>query len=264
MPADRSWVAFTLRPQARFHDGSPITVEDVIWTFDALKTKGRPFYRSYYAQVAEGREGGRAQGALRVRARGEPRAAADRRPAARAVARLLEQAGLREDDARAAPRQRAVPGRGPRSRPLHHLPPGEGLLGREAARERGPGQLRLAPLRLLPRLHGGDRGAQGRRVRLPPGERGQELGDRVRDPGGHARAPQEGGDPERGPDRHAGVRLQHAAADLPGSRASAARSATRSTSSGATRTSSTAPTRAPRATSRTRSSRRAACRAARS
>jgi microcin C transport system substrate-binding protein len=53
MPADRSWVAFTLRPQARFHDGSPITVEDVIWTFDALKTKGRPFYRSYYAQVVK-------------------------------------------------------------------------------------------------------------------------------------------------------------------------------------------------------------------
>jgi microcin C transport system substrate-binding protein len=53
MPADRSWVAFTLRPQARFHDGSPITVEDVIWTFEALKTKGHPFYRSYYAQVAK-------------------------------------------------------------------------------------------------------------------------------------------------------------------------------------------------------------------
>jgi microcin C transport system substrate-binding protein len=53
VPADRSWVAFTLRPQARFHDGSPITVEDVIWTFDALKTKGRPFYRSYYAQVTK-------------------------------------------------------------------------------------------------------------------------------------------------------------------------------------------------------------------
>lgn len=53
MPADRSWVAFTLRPQARFHDGSPITVEDVIWTFEALKAKGHPFYRSYYAQVAK-------------------------------------------------------------------------------------------------------------------------------------------------------------------------------------------------------------------
>lgn len=53
IPADRSWVAFTLRPQARFHDGSPITVEDVIWTFDTLKTKGRPFYRAYYAQVTK-------------------------------------------------------------------------------------------------------------------------------------------------------------------------------------------------------------------
>src|SRR5581483_8198823 len=31
-PADRSWVAFTLRPEARWHDGKPITVEDVIWS----------------------------------------------------------------------------------------------------------------------------------------------------------------------------------------------------------------------------------------
>ena len=52
-PADRSWVAFTLRPEAKFHDGSPVTVEDVIWTFEALKTKGHPFYRSYYKQVAK-------------------------------------------------------------------------------------------------------------------------------------------------------------------------------------------------------------------
>jgi microcin C transport system substrate-binding protein len=51
-PADRSWVAFTLRPQARFHDGSPMTVDDVIWTFDTLRTRGHPLYRSYYAQVA--------------------------------------------------------------------------------------------------------------------------------------------------------------------------------------------------------------------
>jgi microcin C transport system substrate-binding protein len=58
VPADRSWVAFTLRPQARFHDGSPITVEDVIWTFDALKTKGRPFFRSYYAQVTKAEKAG--------------------------------------------------------------------------------------------------------------------------------------------------------------------------------------------------------------
>jgi microcin C transport system substrate-binding protein len=53
VPADRSWVAFTLRPEARFHDGSAIAVEDVIWTFDTLKAKGQPFFRSYYAQVAK-------------------------------------------------------------------------------------------------------------------------------------------------------------------------------------------------------------------
>ncbi|MGH7388319.1 MAG: extracellular solute-binding protein [Candidatus Rokuibacteriota bacterium] len=51
-PPDRSWVAFTLRTQARFHDGSPITVEDVVWTFETLRARGHPFYRSYYRQVA--------------------------------------------------------------------------------------------------------------------------------------------------------------------------------------------------------------------
>ena len=50
-PEDRSWVAFTLRPQARFHDGSPITVEDVIFTFDILKAKGSPNYAFYYHDV---------------------------------------------------------------------------------------------------------------------------------------------------------------------------------------------------------------------
>jgi microcin C transport system substrate-binding protein len=50
-PADRSWAAFTLRAQARFHDGSPITVEDVVWTFETLKTRGHPQYRAYYAAV---------------------------------------------------------------------------------------------------------------------------------------------------------------------------------------------------------------------
>jgi microcin C transport system substrate-binding protein len=50
-PEDRAWAAFTLRPQARFHDGSPITVEDVIWTFDTLKAKGLPNYAFYYGDV---------------------------------------------------------------------------------------------------------------------------------------------------------------------------------------------------------------------
>ena len=51
--ADRSWVEYSLRANARFHDGSPIEPEDVIWTFETLKAKGRPIYRSYYADVAK-------------------------------------------------------------------------------------------------------------------------------------------------------------------------------------------------------------------
>lgn len=53
VPEDRSWVAFTLRPQARWHDGKPITVDDVIWTFNMLREKGNPFYRYYYGSVAK-------------------------------------------------------------------------------------------------------------------------------------------------------------------------------------------------------------------
>lgn len=50
-PADRSWVLFTLRPEARFHDGRPVTPEDVIWTYQTLLEKGQPFYRFYYGSV---------------------------------------------------------------------------------------------------------------------------------------------------------------------------------------------------------------------
>lgn len=51
VPADRAWVAFTLRATARWHDGKPVTVEDVIWSFNTLRAKGQPFFRAYYAGV---------------------------------------------------------------------------------------------------------------------------------------------------------------------------------------------------------------------
>jgi microcin C transport system substrate-binding protein len=51
MPEDRSWVAFTLRPEARWHDGTPVTVEDVIFSLDTLKERGHPFFRAYYGDV---------------------------------------------------------------------------------------------------------------------------------------------------------------------------------------------------------------------
>ncbi|CDL01086.1 putative oligopeptide transporter subunit; periplasmic-binding component of ABC superfamily transporter [Magnetospirillum gryphiswaldense MSR-1 v2] len=50
-PPDRAWVIFTLRPQARWHDGQPITADDVIFSLETLRTKGAPHYRFYYAGV---------------------------------------------------------------------------------------------------------------------------------------------------------------------------------------------------------------------
>lgn len=48
---DRSWVEFTLRPEARFSDGSPVTVEDVIWSYETLGTKGQLRYRTLWTQI---------------------------------------------------------------------------------------------------------------------------------------------------------------------------------------------------------------------
>tara|TARA_Y100000590_G_scaffold85248_1_gene95285 strand:- start:306 stop:2117 length:1812 start_codon:yes stop_codon:yes gene_type:complete len=51
VPKDRSWVIFKIRKEAKFHDGSPIRVEDIIWTLNTLKNKGHPFFKFYYGNV---------------------------------------------------------------------------------------------------------------------------------------------------------------------------------------------------------------------
>jgi microcin C transport system substrate-binding protein len=48
-PADRSWVIFNLRPEARFWDGTPVTAADVVFTFNVLMEKGHPRYRVTFA-----------------------------------------------------------------------------------------------------------------------------------------------------------------------------------------------------------------------
>ncbi len=49
-PEDFSSVTFRLRPEARWHDGKPVTVDDVIFSFQALK-ENSPTYAFYYANV---------------------------------------------------------------------------------------------------------------------------------------------------------------------------------------------------------------------
>lgn len=48
---DRSSIEYTLRPEARFSDGSALTVEDVIWSFDTLGSVGHPRYHSLRKQI---------------------------------------------------------------------------------------------------------------------------------------------------------------------------------------------------------------------
>ncbi|WP_194842613.1 extracellular solute-binding protein [Endozoicomonas sp. OPT23] len=48
---DNSEITFHLNPKARFHDGSPITAQDVVFTFNILRNKASPFYRTYYKDI---------------------------------------------------------------------------------------------------------------------------------------------------------------------------------------------------------------------
>ena len=74
-PDDFSSATFQLRPQARFHDGKPITPEDVIFSLEALK-KASPQLRLLLQERGQGGEDRRPPGEVHLRRHGQPRAAA--------------------------------------------------------------------------------------------------------------------------------------------------------------------------------------------
>lgn len=51
IPEDKSFIGFILNPNARFADGSQVTADDVVFSFNALTQKGAPLYKIYYADV---------------------------------------------------------------------------------------------------------------------------------------------------------------------------------------------------------------------
>ncbi len=55
-PDDLSWVIFTLRPEARFADGSKVTAEDVVFTHDLFMEQGLPSYREGVSRIISGVE----------------------------------------------------------------------------------------------------------------------------------------------------------------------------------------------------------------
>ena len=56
-PADFSWVKYRLRAEAKWHDGKPVTPEDVIFSLDAFKTHS-PMFSGYYRHVVKAEKTG--------------------------------------------------------------------------------------------------------------------------------------------------------------------------------------------------------------
>nr|WP_328804999.1 extracellular solute-binding protein [Stappia albiluteola] len=51
LPDERDWIEFKLDERARFSDGAPVTPEDVIFSFEILRDKGRPHFRARYSRI---------------------------------------------------------------------------------------------------------------------------------------------------------------------------------------------------------------------
>ncbi len=49
---DRQTISFKIRPEAKFSDGTPVTAEDVKFSLETLRDKGRPRYKNIYSQIA--------------------------------------------------------------------------------------------------------------------------------------------------------------------------------------------------------------------
>lgn len=55
-PADRSWVIFHLRDDVKFADGTPLTADDVLFSYETFLTKGLTDFRTIFGEQVQGAE----------------------------------------------------------------------------------------------------------------------------------------------------------------------------------------------------------------
>ena len=55
-PESRDWIVYNLRDDVTFTDGSPLTAEDVLFTYELFLAEGLPSFRAVLAQIVEGVE----------------------------------------------------------------------------------------------------------------------------------------------------------------------------------------------------------------
>ena len=183
---DFSSATFKLRDGARFHDGKPITPEDVIFSLDALK-KANPRQAAYYKNVVKAEKTGDREVTFRFDQTGNrelPTIVGQLpRPAQALLGRRRTPNGEPRDlgqiDARSPARLRPLPHQVVRCRPHHRVRARQGLVGEGSAGRQGPVELRRDAVHLLPRQDAGIRGLQGRPDRLLAREQRQGLGDRA-------------------------------------------------------------------------------------
>jgi hypothetical protein len=202
IPEDRLWATFELREEARFSDGSPITAEDVVFTFETLRDKGSPVYKVVLAAVTNVT----AEGPLRVRYDFHPAAPRRDLPMTVAGLNILSKAYYQTHDFSESTMDPPL-GSGP----------SRGLLGLAPAGEPRPLELRAPPFRGLPRPHRLLRGVQGGNLHLQRGVLVQAVGHWLRLPGDPARRHHQGNDPRQEPQWRPRLLVQPAPQDIPGS-----------------------------------------------
>ena len=161
-PDDYSSVTYRMRANARWHDGKPVTAEDVVYSFDTFK-KNSPQLAAYYRHVVKAEKTGEREVTFTFDGPGNrelpqivgqlpilPQALVGRHRQER------QQARRDGDDARAAARLRALPHQELRARAQHLLREGRRLLGQRPQRQCRRPQLPGNPRRILPQF---DRGA---------------------------------------------------------------------------------------------------------
>ena len=223
VPEDRSSITFHLNPKARFSDGQPITADDVLFSLELLKEKGRPNHRTYFAKVAK------AERLSDRSVRFTFDAAGDREiPLIIGLMPVLPKHAINPDTYENTSLETPI-GSGPyrvgkidAGRSITFVRD-ENYWGRDLPVNRGRYNFDEIRLRLLPRRLGDVRRLQVGAGRPVAGGGSAPLGQRLRFPRHPRRARRQARVRHRLAGRHDGARLQHAAHGVRRSRACARR-----------------------------------------
>ena len=185
---DFTWAIFQLRPEARFHDGKPITPEDVIFTIQTLKdNKKHPTFAGYYKNVVKAEKIGDHQVKFTFDVAGNREL-----PLIVGQLRILPKHFWEATGSNGEPRDLSkstleIPlGSGPYR--IKEVDAGRSITfervkdwwAKDLAVAKGQWNFDEIKARLLPRPSGGIRGLQGRRARLLGGEQREGLAHPLR------------------------------------------------------------------------------------